>query len=70
MLHLEEESAIKLANMLFLLQKRGIKEDVFQMKEAEYIKYTLELAEFNYEDEIEVYHQITSHTYLTKEAQA
>ncbi|KAG9297188.1 hypothetical protein G9A89_019469 [Geosiphon pyriformis] len=29
------------------------KEDVCQMKEAEYIEYTIELAGFNYEDEVE-----------------
>ncbi|KAG9302819.1 hypothetical protein G9A89_009596 [Geosiphon pyriformis] len=34
------------------------KEDVHQMKEAEYIEYIIELARFNYEDEVEVYHQI------------
>ncbi|KAG9289382.1 hypothetical protein G9A89_007943 [Geosiphon pyriformis] len=34
------------------------KEDVRQMKEAEYIEYTMELAGFNYEDKVEVYHQI------------
>ncbi|KAG9299663.1 hypothetical protein G9A89_001056, partial [Geosiphon pyriformis] len=45
------------------------KEDVRQMKEAEYIEYTIELAEFNNEDKVEVYHQITSHTYPTQEAQ-
>ncbi|KAG9301350.1 hypothetical protein G9A89_018022 [Geosiphon pyriformis] len=45
------------------------KEDVCQMKEAEYIEYTIELAGFDYEDEVEVYHQITSHTYPTQEAQ-
>ncbi|KAG9293428.1 hypothetical protein G9A89_009152 [Geosiphon pyriformis] len=44
-------------------------EDVCQMKEAEYIEYTIELARFDYEDEVETYHQIASHTYLTKEAQ-
>ncbi|KAG9307245.1 hypothetical protein G9A89_017073 [Geosiphon pyriformis] len=44
-------------------------EDVCQMKEAEYIEYTMELAGFDYEDEIETYYQIASHTYLTKEAQ-
>ncbi|KAG9303830.1 hypothetical protein G9A89_018727 [Geosiphon pyriformis] len=43
--------------------------DVHQMKEAEYIKYTIELAEFDYENEVETYHQIASHTYPTKEAQ-
>ncbi|KAG9289061.1 hypothetical protein G9A89_015610 [Geosiphon pyriformis] len=43
--------------------------DVHQMKEAEYIEYTMELAGFDYEDEVETYHQIASHTYPTKEAQ-
>ncbi|KAG9294781.1 hypothetical protein G9A89_000360, partial [Geosiphon pyriformis] len=45
------------------------KEDVRQMKEAEYIEYTMELAGFNYEDKVKVYHQIASHTYPTQEAQ-
>ncbi|KAG9306658.1 hypothetical protein G9A89_004205 [Geosiphon pyriformis] len=45
------------------------KEDVRQMKEAKYIKYTMELAGFDYEDEVEVYHQIASHIYPTQEAQ-
>ncbi|KAG9286415.1 hypothetical protein G9A89_014581 [Geosiphon pyriformis] len=45
------------------------KEDVCQMKEAEYIEYTMELAGFDYEDEVEVCHQIASHIYLTQEAQ-
>ncbi|KAG9296958.1 hypothetical protein G9A89_003672 [Geosiphon pyriformis] len=44
------------------------KEDVCQMKEAEYIEYTMELAGFDYKDEIEVYHQIASHIYPTQEA--
>ncbi|KAG9301306.1 hypothetical protein G9A89_004058 [Geosiphon pyriformis] len=44
------------------------KEDVRQMKEAEYIEYTIELAGFNYEDEVEVYYQIASHTYPTQKA--
>ncbi|KAG9290873.1 hypothetical protein G9A89_011023 [Geosiphon pyriformis] len=43
-------------------------EDVRQIKEAKYIEYTMELAGFDYEDEVETYHQIASHTYLTKEA--
>ncbi|KAG9307594.1 hypothetical protein G9A89_023159 [Geosiphon pyriformis] len=46
----------------------AIQEDVCQMKKAEYIKYTMELAEFDYEDEVETYHQIASYTYPTKEA--
>ncbi|KAG9294538.1 hypothetical protein G9A89_008649 [Geosiphon pyriformis] len=45
------------------------KENIHQMKEAEYIEYTMELAGFNYEDKVEVYHQIASHTYPTQEAQ-
>ncbi|KAG9304628.1 hypothetical protein G9A89_020192 [Geosiphon pyriformis] len=44
-------------------------EDVCQMKEAEYIEYTMKLAGFDYEDEVETYHQIASHTYPTKKAQ-
>ncbi|KAG9293527.1 hypothetical protein G9A89_005530 [Geosiphon pyriformis] len=43
--------------------------DVHQMKEAKYIKYTMELAGFDYEDEVETYHQIANHTYLTQETQ-
>ncbi|KAG9303215.1 hypothetical protein G9A89_004045 [Geosiphon pyriformis] len=39
------------------------------MKEAEYIEYIIELAGFDYEDEVETYYQIASHTYLTKKAQ-
>ncbi|KAG9292522.1 hypothetical protein G9A89_002157 [Geosiphon pyriformis] len=45
------------------------KEDVCQMKEAEYIEYTIELAGFDYENKVEVYHQIASYTYPTQEAQ-
>ncbi|KAG9285426.1 hypothetical protein G9A89_010901 [Geosiphon pyriformis] len=47
----------------------AIQEDVCQMKEAEYIKYIIELAGFDYEDEVETYHQMASHTYLIQEAQ-
>ncbi|KAG9302901.1 hypothetical protein G9A89_022317 [Geosiphon pyriformis] len=50
------------AEMIFdlamALINRTIKEDVCQMKKAEYIEYTMELAGFDYEDEVEVYHQI------------
>ncbi|KAG9295790.1 hypothetical protein G9A89_009019 [Geosiphon pyriformis] len=50
------------AEMIFdlaiALINRATKKDVRQIKEAEYIKYTIELAGFNYEDEVEVYHQI------------
>ncbi|KAG9306339.1 hypothetical protein G9A89_018222 [Geosiphon pyriformis] len=44
-------------------------ENVHQMKEAEYIEYTMELIRFNYEDEVETYHQIASHTYPIQKAQ-
>ncbi|KAG9297342.1 hypothetical protein G9A89_004004 [Geosiphon pyriformis] len=44
-------------------------EDVHQMKKAEYIEYTIELARFDYKDEVETYYQIASHTYPTQEAQ-
>ncbi|KAG9299045.1 hypothetical protein G9A89_020358 [Geosiphon pyriformis] len=47
----------------------AIKENVRQMKEAEYIEYIMELVGFNYKDEVEVYHQIASHIYPTHEAQ-
>ncbi|KAG9287535.1 hypothetical protein G9A89_019596 [Geosiphon pyriformis] len=61
------------AKMIFdlaiALINRATQEDLHQMKEAKYIKYTMELAGFDYEDEVETYHQITSHTYPTKEAQ-
>ncbi|KAG9302002.1 hypothetical protein G9A89_021046 [Geosiphon pyriformis] len=56
-------------DLVMALINRATKEDVCQMKEAEYIEYTMELAGFNYEDEVEVYHQIASHTYSTQEAQ-
>ncbi|KAG9300239.1 hypothetical protein G9A89_011312 [Geosiphon pyriformis] len=35
--------------------------DVHQMKEAEYIEYTTELAGFDYKDEVETYHQIAKY---------
>ncbi|KAG9304763.1 hypothetical protein G9A89_003937 [Geosiphon pyriformis] len=61
------------AEMIFdlamTLINRATQEDVRQMKEAEYIKYTMKLAGFDYENEVETYHQIASHTYPTKEAQ-
>ncbi|KAG9303207.1 hypothetical protein G9A89_000742 [Geosiphon pyriformis] len=61
------------AEMIFdlamTLINRATQEDVHQIKEAEYIEYTMELAGFDYEDEVKTYHQIASHTYLTKEAQ-
>ncbi|KAG9293701.1 hypothetical protein G9A89_019038 [Geosiphon pyriformis] len=56
-------------DLVMALINRATKEDVRQIKEAEYIEYTIELAGFNYKDKVEVYHQITSHTYSTQEAQ-
>ncbi|KAG9285585.1 hypothetical protein G9A89_008562 [Geosiphon pyriformis] len=61
------------AEMIFdlamALINRATKKNVCQIKEAEYIEYTMELAGFDYEDEVEVYHQIASHTYPIQEAQ-
>ncbi|KAG9302623.1 hypothetical protein G9A89_007327 [Geosiphon pyriformis] len=55
-------------DLAMALINRATQEDVCQMKEAEYIEYTMELAGFDYEDKVETYYQIASHTYLTKEA--
>ncbi|KAG9284738.1 hypothetical protein G9A89_003041 [Geosiphon pyriformis] len=38
--------------LAMVLINRGTKEDVFQIKEAKYIEYTLKLAGFDYEDEV------------------
>ncbi|KAG9287262.1 hypothetical protein G9A89_008892 [Geosiphon pyriformis] len=61
------------AEMIFdlamTLINEATQEDVCQMKEAKYIEYTIKLAGFDYEDEVETYHQIASHTYPTQEAQ-
>ncbi|KAG9294904.1 hypothetical protein G9A89_003244 [Geosiphon pyriformis] len=56
-------------DLAIALINRAIQEDVRQMKEAEYIEYIMKLAGFDYEDEVETYHQIASHIYPTKEAQ-
>ncbi|KAG9299303.1 hypothetical protein G9A89_013951 [Geosiphon pyriformis] len=56
-------------DLAMTLVNKATKKDVYQMKEAEYIEYTMELAGFNYKNEVEVYHQIVNHTYLTQEAQ-
>ncbi|KAG9296274.1 hypothetical protein G9A89_014866 [Geosiphon pyriformis] len=56
-------------NLVITLINGATKEDIRQMKEAEYIEYTMELAGFDYEDEVEVYHQIANHTYPIQEAQ-
>ncbi|KAG9306580.1 hypothetical protein G9A89_004777 [Geosiphon pyriformis] len=62
------------AEMIFdlamALINRATQENVHQIKESEYIAYIFEITEYNYEDKVEVYHQIVSHTYPTKEAQA
>ncbi|KAG9287175.1 hypothetical protein G9A89_003023 [Geosiphon pyriformis] len=62
------------AEMIFdltmALINRATQENVCQIKESEYIVYTFEITGYNYEDEVEVYYQIASHTYPTKEAQA
>ncbi|KAG9284535.1 hypothetical protein G9A89_014139 [Geosiphon pyriformis] len=61
------------AEMIFdlamALINRATQEDIHQMKKAKYIEYTMKLARFDYENEIETYHQIASHTYPTQEAQ-
>ncbi|KAG9289741.1 hypothetical protein G9A89_014476 [Geosiphon pyriformis] len=56
-------------DLAMALINRAIQKDIYQMKKVEYIEYTIELAEFNYKDEVETYYQIASHTYLTQEAQ-
>ncbi|KAG9295100.1 hypothetical protein G9A89_006081 [Geosiphon pyriformis] len=80
MLHLEENALNKLYhyphdaeiifNLAMALINRATQENVHQMKESEYIAYTFEIAGYNYKDKVEIYHQIASHTYPTKEAQA
>ncbi|KAG9297943.1 hypothetical protein G9A89_018771 [Geosiphon pyriformis] len=56
-------------DLAMALINRAAQENVYQMKKAEYIEYTIELAGFDYEDKVETYHQITSYTYPTKKAQ-
>ncbi|KAG9284730.1 hypothetical protein G9A89_003033 [Geosiphon pyriformis] len=55
-------------DLAIALINKATQEDVHQIKEAEYIEYTIELARFNYKDKVETYHQIASHTYPTQEA--
>ncbi|KAG9297441.1 hypothetical protein G9A89_020842 [Geosiphon pyriformis] len=69
-LHHYSHDAKMIYELAIILINGGTKEDVLQIKKTEYIKYILELAEFDYEDEVEVYYQITNHTYSTKKAQA
>ncbi|KAG9298081.1 hypothetical protein G9A89_018164 [Geosiphon pyriformis] len=54
-------------DLAMALINRATQKNVLQMKESEYIAYTFEIAGYNYKDEVEVYHQIASYTYLTKE---
>ncbi|KAG9302801.1 hypothetical protein G9A89_009578 [Geosiphon pyriformis] len=69
--HLDQPSIglMKLNNTMALIN-RTTQENVCQMKESEYIAYIFEITRYNYEDKVEVYYQIASHTYPTKEAQA
>ncbi|KAG9293608.1 hypothetical protein G9A89_005611 [Geosiphon pyriformis] len=57
-------------NLAMALINGATQKNVCQMKESEYIAYTFEITGYNYENEVEVYHQIASHTYPTKKAQA
>ncbi|KAG9305620.1 hypothetical protein G9A89_001681 [Geosiphon pyriformis] len=41
------------------LVNRVTKENICQMKEAEYIKYTMELARFDYKDECSEYYALS-----------
>ncbi|KAG9303050.1 hypothetical protein G9A89_022139 [Geosiphon pyriformis] len=56
------------AKMIFdlaiALINRATQEDVYQMKEAEYIEYTIELAEFDYEDEPHISDQRSSNSMI------
>ncbi|KAG9303486.1 hypothetical protein G9A89_018382 [Geosiphon pyriformis] len=54
-------------DLAMTLINRATQKDVCQIKEAEYIEYTIKLAGFNYEDKVETYHQITSYTYPIQE---
>ncbi|KAG9301264.1 hypothetical protein G9A89_012647 [Geosiphon pyriformis] len=57
-------------DLAMALINRATQKNVHQIKESEYIAYTVEITGYNYKNEVEVYYQIASHTYLTKEAQA
>ncbi|KAG9285511.1 hypothetical protein G9A89_006499 [Geosiphon pyriformis] len=45
-------------DLTMTLINRATKKNVCQMKEAEYIEYTIKLTRFDYKDEVKVYHQI------------
>ncbi|KAG9306617.1 hypothetical protein G9A89_004814 [Geosiphon pyriformis] len=55
-------------NLAMALINGATQKNVRQIKKSEYIAYTFEITGYNYENEVEVYHQIANHTYLTKEA--
>ncbi|KAG9302405.1 hypothetical protein G9A89_011455 [Geosiphon pyriformis] len=55
--------AKKIFDLAIALINRATQENIHQIKKAKYIEYIIELAEFNYEDKVETYHQIASHTY-------
>ncbi|KAG9287977.1 hypothetical protein G9A89_017572 [Geosiphon pyriformis] len=52
------------AEMIFdlamALINRATQENVCQIKKSEYIAYTFEITGYNYEDEVEVYHQVAT----------
>ncbi|KAG9302260.1 hypothetical protein G9A89_008751 [Geosiphon pyriformis] len=56
-------------DLAMALINKATQKDVCQIKKTKYIEYTIKLAGFNYEDEVETYHQIASYTYLTQKAQ-
>ncbi|KAG9284154.1 hypothetical protein G9A89_022928 [Geosiphon pyriformis] len=45
-------------DLAMTLINRATQKDVCQIKKAKYIEYTMELAGFDYENEVEIYHQI------------
>ncbi|KAG9306737.1 hypothetical protein G9A89_004446 [Geosiphon pyriformis] len=50
-------------DLAMTLINRATQEDVCQIKKAEYIEYTIELAGFDYKDEVETYYQICLECY-------
>ncbi|KAG9293638.1 hypothetical protein G9A89_018975 [Geosiphon pyriformis] len=68
-LYYYSHNAKMIFNLAMALINGATKENVCQMKKAEYIEYIMELAGFDYKDKVEVYHQIASHIYPIQEAQ-
>ncbi|KAG9303378.1 hypothetical protein G9A89_013704 [Geosiphon pyriformis] len=68
-LYYYSHNAKMIFDLAMALINRATQEDVCQIKKAEYIEYTMELAEFNYKEKVETYYQIASHIYPTQEAQ-